>query len=58
MDGEKYGGETILRPLFRKSKLRRSLDQQSVVSYRLFLLYVKVEDYQNVLKLKVLTTCF
>ena len=28
------------------------------MSLDLFLLYVQVEDYQNILKLKVLTTCF
>ena len=41
----KCGGETSSIPFFKKSKLNVSLDQQSVVSYSLFLLYVQVEDY-------------
>ena len=28
------------------------MDQQSEVSYSLFLLYVQVEDYQNIVKLR------
>ena len=36
-------GETISRPFSRKSKLGISLDQQSKVSYNLFLLYTKLK---------------
>ena len=45
------GAEISPRPFFKKSKLSVSLDQQSEVSYRLFILYLQVEDYQNILKL-------
>ena len=38
----KYGGETILRPFSKKSKLRIPLDQPSEVLHRLFLLYDKL----------------
>ena len=48
----KCGGLTSPRQLFKKSKLSISLDQQSEVSYSLLLLYVQVEDYQNILKLR------
>ena len=34
------GGESSSRPFFKKSKFSRSMDQQSKVLYRLFLLYV------------------
>ena len=47
----KYGGETSPRQFFKKSKLSIFLDQQSEHLYSLFLLYVRVEDYQNILKL-------
>ena len=43
------GGETIPRPLSKKSKLSIFLDQQSKDLYSLILLYVK--GYQNILKL-------
>ena len=33
---EKYRGEFSSRPLYKKSKLRISLDQQSEMLYRLF----------------------
>ena len=46
------GGEPIPRPFPEKSKLGISLDQQSEILCSLFLLYVLVEDYQNILKLK------
>ena len=39
------GGETSLRPFYKKSKLSISLDQQSSMLYSLFV-------YQNILKLK------
>ena len=38
----KCGGETIPKPFSEKSKLSRSLDQYSEVSYSLFLLYAKL----------------
>ena len=57
----KCGGGTNSRLFFKKSKLTISLDQQSEVSYSLFSLYVQVEDYQNILKLRfqqlALTSC-
>ena len=34
------------------------MDQQSEVSYSLFLLYVQVEDYQNISKLRRLPLAF
>ena len=46
----KCGGET--RPFLKKLKLSISQDQQSEDPYSLFLLYVPVEDYQNILKLR------
>ena len=48
----KCGGENSSRLFYKKSKLRISLDQQSEMLYRLFLLYVQVEVYQNILKLR------
>ena len=45
-------GETIPRSFFKELKLSISLDQQSEVSYSLFLLYVEVEDYKNIFKLR------
>ena len=36
----RFGGESSSRPFFKKSKFSRSMDQQSKVLYRLFLLYV------------------
>ena len=45
-------GETIPRSFFKELKLSISLDQQSKVSYSLFLLYVEVEDYKNIFKLR------
>ena len=39
----KWVGETISRPFSIKSKLGISLDQQSKVSYNLFLLYTKLK---------------
>ena len=47
------------RPFSEKSKLSMSVDQQSEIIYSLLLLYVQVEDYQNILiETKVLTTSF
>ena len=39
----KYDGETSPRPISEKLKLSISLDQESKVSYSLFLLYAKTE---------------
>ena len=50
----KFSGETILRSFSKNPKLSISLDQQSKVLYRLFLLYTKlrnIEISQNILKL-------
>ena len=47
----KHGREASPRPFYQKSKLSISLDQQSQMLYNLFLLYVQVEVYQNILKL-------
>ena len=49
---KKYGEVTSPRPFFEKSKLSIFLDQQSAISYSLFLLNEKVEGYQNTLKLR------
>ena len=38
----KYGGETISRPFYEKSKLTISLDQYFKVLYSLFLLYANM----------------
>ena len=40
------GGETIPRPLFKKSKLSVSLDQYSKVSYILFLFFAKLRTIE------------
>ena len=45
----KYGGIASLRPFYKKSKLRKSVDQQYE---RFFLLYVQLEVSQNILKLR------
>ena len=49
---EKPNSEMSYRPFFKEKKLTISLDQQSKVSYSLFLLHVQVEVYQNILKLR------
>ena len=48
----KCGGETSSRPISKKLKLSMnlSLDQQSEHLYSFLLFYVKIEDYQNILK--------
>ena len=38
----KFAGETIPRPLSKKSKFSTSLDQECKVSYSLFLLYANL----------------
>ena len=48
----KFGEESNPRSFYKKSKLSISLDQQSKMLYRLFLWYVQVEVYQNILKLQ------
>ena len=47
----KCGGEGSPRPFYKKSKLSIALDQQCEMLYSLFLLYVQVEVYQNMLRL-------
>ena len=47
----KCDGGTSPRLFSKKSKLSLSLDQQSKGLYSLFLLYVQVEGYRNILKL-------
>ena len=42
----KYGGETIPIPFSKKSKSSISLDQQSKILYRLFLLYAKLREIE------------
>ena len=44
-------GETSPRPYSKESK-SKSLDQWSEISHSLFLLYIQVKYYQNILKLK------
>ena len=46
-------GETSPKLFFKKSNFKTSLDQQSKVLYSLLLLNVQVEEYQNILKLKL-----
>ena len=57
----KWGGETSPRPISESSKLSISLDQQLEILCSLFLIYVQVENYQNILKLRyrpfVFTSC-
>ena len=48
----KYNGEAFSRLFYKKSKLTISLDQQFEMIQRLFLLYVQVEVYQSILKLR------
>ena len=50
--------EIIPRLFSKKTKLSISLDQQSYILYSLLLLYVKVQNYQNILKLRSWLTCF
>lgn len=45
-------GETSPRLFFKYLRLGISLDQQSEVLYRLFLLYDQVMEYQNILKVR------
>ena len=45
-------GKTSPRPFSKKSKLSISSDQQPEILYILLLLYVLVEDYENMLKLR------
>ena len=53
----KCGGE-FSRRFSEIKKLRISLDQQSKVLYSLFLLYVKLQGYRNILKLSCITLAF
>ena len=45
-------GEGTPRPYYKKRKLSISLHQQSKMLYGMFSFYIKVEVYQNILKLK------
>ena len=51
----KCGGEGKSRPIYVKSKLSLSLDQQSEILYSLFLSGVQVEVYQTLIKLRCWT---
>ena len=44
--------EKLLPHPFLKTKLNISLDQQPEILYSLFLLYIQIEKYQNMLRLK------
>ena len=44
--------EASPRPFYKKSKLSISLDHQSKMLLSLFLLYVQLRVYQNILKLR------
>ena len=48
----KCDGETSPISFSKTLKLSMSLDQQLEILYNLFLLYVQVDDYQNILKLR------
>ena len=48
----KYGGQTSPRYFLKKLKLSIYPNQQSKVLHSLFLLYVKVEGYKTILKLR------
>ena len=54
----KWGAETYYRLFSKNAKLNISLDQQSIVLYRLFLIYAQVEGYQNMLKLRCRSAAF
>ena len=47
-----YYGEAFPRLFYEKSKLTISLDQHCEIFQRLFLLFVQVEIYQSILKLR------
>ena len=51
-------GETSPRLFFKYLRLGISLDQQSEVLYRLFLLYDQVMEYQNILKVRCWSLAF
>ena len=53
----KCGGETIARPFSQKSKLSISLWINSLNFIQFVFVACQIEDYQNVLKLKLQTTC-
>ena len=48
----KCGEETSPKPFYKESKLKISLTQQTDMLSNLVFLYVQVEVYQNVLKLR------
>ena len=47
-----YDAETSHRSFLKKSKFNIYVHRQSEVSYSLFLVYVQIEDYRNILKLR------
>ena len=53
----KYGRKSCSRPFYKKSKLVKPLDQQYYFFYSFFILYVQVDDYQNI-ETKVQSTWF
>ena len=54
----KSGGETSPRPFHKKAKLNRFLDQQAKRLYSQFLVYVIVENHQNILKIRYWSFAF
>ena len=54
----KFRGKTSPRSFSKKSKLSKSLDQQSEIFYSLFLLHVQVKGYRNILKLRCIPLAF
>ena len=54
----KWAGETIPRPLSKKSKLCISLDQQCKVLNNLFLLHANFEGYSKYSEIKLQAACF
>ena len=54
----KWGVEASSRLFYKKSKLSISLDQQFEILLSLILLYVQLEDYQNILKVRCWALAF
>ena len=48
----KFGKEARTRPFYKKLKFSITLDQESELLQNLLLLYVQVEVYQNIFKLR------
>ena len=53
----KYGGIASLTAFYKKSKLRKSVDQQ-YESYKVFFIVCPTRSLPKYIKTKVLTTCF